>query len=63
MNPARSFGPAIVAGDLHAVWLYLVAPLLGAAIGALTYQFIREEQPAAAAAAAVRAPEMKQEAT
>jgi aquaporin NIP len=43
MNPARSFGPAVVGGDLHALWLYLVAPLLGAAVGALAYQFVREE--------------------
>jgi aquaporin NIP len=45
MNPARSLGPALVSGDLHALWLYLVAPLLGAALGALAYQFVRGEQP------------------
>jgi glycerol uptake facilitator-like aquaporin len=45
MNPARSIGPAIVSGDLHAPWLYIVAPLLGAAVGALAYQFIRDEPP------------------
>ena len=27
MNPARSLGPALVSGDLHALWLYLTAPL------------------------------------
>jgi aquaporin NIP len=43
MNPARSAGPALVSGDLHALWLYIVAPLVGAAIGALTYQLIRGE--------------------
>jgi aquaporin NIP len=43
MNPARSIGPALVAGDLHALWLYIVAPLIGAALGALTYQFVRGE--------------------
>ena len=41
MNPARSLGPAVVSGDLHAVWLYLVAPIAGAALAALTYQVIR----------------------
>jgi MIP family channel proteins len=46
MNPARSLGPAIVSGNLHALWLYLVAPLIGAATGAVGYQFIRGEQPA-----------------
>ena len=44
MNPARSLGPAIVSGDLHALWLYVVAPLLGATIGALAYQFVRGEK-------------------
>jgi aquaporin NIP len=41
MNPARSLGPALVSGDLHAVWLYLVAPIAGTALAALTYQVIR----------------------
>jgi aquaporin NIP len=43
MNPARSLGPALVSGDLHALWLYVTAPLLGAALGALAYQFVRGE--------------------
>ena len=30
MNPARSLGPALVSGDLHALWLYILAPILGA---------------------------------
>ena len=44
MNPARSLGPAVVSGDLHALWIYLTAPLVGAALGALAYQFVRGEQ-------------------
>jgi aquaporin NIP len=43
MNPARSIGPALVGGDLHALWLYILAPLTGAALGALIYQFVRSE--------------------
>jgi aquaporin NIP len=52
MNPARSIGPALVVGDLHALWLYIAAPLVGAAVGAVTYQFVRGEpaQPVAEAA-------------
>jgi aquaporin NIP len=44
LNPMRSAGPAIVSGDLTSLWIYLVAPPLGAALGALVYQFIRGEQ-------------------
>ena len=44
MNPARSFAPAVVSGDLHALWLYIVAPIVGASIGAIAYQFIRGEK-------------------
>ena len=43
MNPARSIGPAFVSGDLHALWLYITAPLVGAALGAAIYRFLREE--------------------
>lgn len=32
MNPARSLGPALIAGDLENLWIYLVGPLAGAAI-------------------------------
>jgi MIP family channel proteins len=48
MNPIRSLGPALVSGDLHAIWLYIAAPLVGAAIGGLAYQFVRGEQAAVA---------------
>ena len=47
MNPARSLGPALVSGDLHALWIYLLAPLAGAAVGALAYQLVRGEPVAA----------------
>ena len=43
MNPTRSLGPGLVAGDLHAIWIYLLAPVVGAALGGLAYQFVRGE--------------------
>jgi len=45
MNPARSIGPALLAGELHDLWLYVAAPILGAAVGALAYQLVRGEHP------------------
>jgi aquaporin NIP len=50
MNPMRSMGPAFVSGDLHALWLYIVAPVIGASVGALLYQFVRGEAEAPAEA-------------
>jgi aquaporin NIP len=44
MNPARSFGPALASGQWHEFWIYVVGPMLGAALGALAYQFIRTPQ-------------------
>jgi len=46
MNPARSLGPAVASGELHDLWIYVVGPLAGAAIGALAYQVVRGEHPA-----------------
>ena len=48
MNPARSLGPALVSGDLRALWLYLVAPPLGAASATIVYQFVRGDTPSPA---------------
>jgi aquaporin NIP len=50
MNPARSLGPALAAGELGVLWIYLLAPLLGAALGALAYQLLRGEAPSLAKA-------------
>ena len=43
MNPARSFGPALVAWEWSRFWIYVIAPVTGAILGALTYQFLRDE--------------------
>jgi aquaporin NIP len=49
MNPARSFGPAVAAGEWSDFWLYLIGPLVGATVGGLAYQLVRGEHPAAPA--------------
>jgi aquaporin Z len=40
VNPARSFGPAILAGGqaISQLWLFFVAPAIGAVIGGLIYR-------------------------
>jgi MIP family channel proteins len=40
MNPARSFGPAVASGIYEAQLLYLLAPLTGALIAALLYEYL-----------------------
>jgi MIP family channel proteins len=37
LNPARSLGPMIVAGDLTSFWLYILGPILGGVLAALLY--------------------------
>ena len=46
MNPARSIGPAILARDFSLLWLYILIPILGAVIGAITYEWIRCQKEA-----------------
>jgi aquaporin NIP len=43
MNPARSFGPALVTGVWQAHWLYWLGPIGGAILGAALYQGLRTE--------------------
>jgi len=52
MNPARSVGPALVSGELHALWLYIAAPLIGASFGGVLYQVVRGARQTEHAAAA-----------
>ncbi len=40
VNPARSFGPALMAGNLDGIWVFLLAPLVGGALAALVYLFL-----------------------
>jgi MIP family channel proteins len=49
LNTARSLGPAVAAGQWHDFWVYVVGPLIGAPLGALTYEAVRGERPQAPA--------------
>ena len=45
VNPARSFGPALLAGGeaLSSVWVFFVGPLAGGALAAVVYRFLDPE--------------------
>lgn len=40
LNPARSIGPAIVAGNLSDIWIYIIGPILGAAAAAVVARYV-----------------------
>ena len=46
VNPARSTGPAVFVGGwaIRQLWMFWVAPLIGAVIGALIYRLVQPEQ-------------------
>ncbi|KAH0983878.1 hypothetical protein GBA52_011055 [Prunus armeniaca] len=41
MNPIRTLGPAVAAGNYRGLWIYLVAPTLGALAGAAAYTTVK----------------------
>jgi glycerol uptake facilitator-like aquaporin len=43
MNPARSLGPALAAGDFGSLWLYLIGPVAGALAAVPTHQLLAEQ--------------------
>ena len=50
VNPARSTGPALIVGGwaLSQLWLFWIAPLLGAAVAGIAYRFVSGERSQAA---------------
>jgi len=43
MNPARSIAPAIVSGNLQHLWLYIIAPVLGALLAVVSCKLVKYE--------------------
>ncbi len=49
VNPARSFGPALIAlfagnaAPIASLWVFIVGPMLGAALAAFTYRFLQSK--------------------
>jgi aquaporin NIP len=50
MNPARSFGPALASGTWSSFWVYVIGPLIGAAVGVFAYELVRGPKSTAAPA-------------
>ena len=44
LNPARSFGPALITGNLSYNWIYWIAPVIGGLIAAGLHRLLHEEQ-------------------
>jgi glycerol uptake facilitator-like aquaporin len=45
INAMRSAGPDLVSGNLHALWLDIVVPIVGASLGALAHQSPPRHRP------------------
>jgi aquaporin Z len=56
VNPARSTGPALIVGGwaLQQLWLFWIAPLLGAALAGVVYRWSSRRADALGAGEAVR---------
>ena len=44
MNPARSIGPALLSGHLKELWLYILAPIIGAWLAIVCCRCVREKE-------------------
>ena len=44
VNPARSIASAVIGGDLTSLWVYIVGPVIGAAIAWAVYTFAMPEE-------------------
>ncbi|GEM45648.1 MIP/aquaporin family protein [Deinococcus cellulosilyticus] len=46
LNPARAFGPTLFSGEWKDHWVFWVGPLIGAALGAFTAEFLKDRNHA-----------------
>lgn len=44
MNPARSLAPNIVSGNITGLWLYMIAPILGAILAVVSCKLVKDDQ-------------------
>jgi aquaporin Z len=42
MNPARSIAPAIVSGNIQTLWIYIMAPIMGALVAGHTWKYMNK---------------------
>lgn len=43
LNPARSIGPALIAGQLGNIWIYIIGPILGAVVASVISTYVLTE--------------------
>jgi len=43
MNPARSLAPNIVSGNIKGLWLYILAPIIGALLAVVSCKFVKHK--------------------
>ena len=59
MNPARSLAPALVSGELQALWIYMTAPVIGAVLASPICRILQGKECCPSTSMADPVPEMK----